>query len=173
MKRSFLALLLIAGFGMAQRQQPSPPAEASIGIDGKTISIKYSAPSLRGRTAFGPNGIVSKDPTYPIWRAGANSATALKTDATLQIGSLTVPPGNYTLFVDTAASPWQLIVNKQTGQNGDSYDASMDLGRVDMKMEKPPAPVEKLAYTLSASGNTGKLQLQWENHIASVPIRAK
>ena len=49
----------------------------------------------------------------------------------------------------------------------------MDLGRVDMKMEKPPAPIEKLKYTITTSGNTGKLQLEWENHIASVTIRAK
>ena len=49
----------------------------------------------------------------------------------------------------------------------------MDLGRVDMKMEKPSAPIEKLKYTITASGNTGKLQLEWENHIASVTIQAK
>ncbi len=174
MKRSFLALLLIAGFGMAQRQQPSPPAEASISIGGKTISIKYSAPSLRGRTAFGPDGIVSKDPTYPVWRAGANSATALKTDATLQIGSLTVPPGNYTLFVDVAASPWQLIVNKQTGQWGLSYDKAQDLGRVPMQVSKPPAKVETYKMTLSSpGGNKGKLTLAWDETEASVDFTVK
>jgi hypothetical protein len=42
-----------------------------------------------------------------------------------------------------------------------------------MKMEKPSAPIERLKYTLIASGNTGKLQLEWENDIASVTIRAK
>ena len=92
----------------------------------------------------------------------------------LEIAGLNVPAGTYTLYV-LVKDPenWRLIVNKQTGQNGDSYDASMDLGRVDMKTEKPQAPVEKLKYTITASGNTGKLQLEWENHIASVTIRAK
>jgi len=175
MKRSFLALLLIAGFGMAQRQQPSPPAETSVSIGGKAISIKYSAPSLRGRpAAFGPNGIISKDPTYPIWRAGANSATALKTDADLQIGSLTVPAGNYTLFVDTAATPWQLIINKQTGQWGLSYDKSQDLGRVPMHVTKPPAKVETYKMTLaSEGGNKGRLTLAWDETEASVDFTAK
>jgi hypothetical protein len=42
-----------------------------------------------------------------------------------------------------------------------------------MNMEKPKAPVETLKYTITGSGNTGKLQLEWENHIASVPLRAK
>jgi len=59
------------------------------------------------------------------------------------------------------------------GQNVDSYDPSMDLGRVDMKMEKPQVPIEKLKFTITTSGKTGKLQLEWENNIASVSIRAK
>jgi hypothetical protein len=49
-----------------------------------------------------------------------------------------------------------------------------DLGRVKMTMSKPPAPIEKLKYTLSdLGGNKAKLQLEWENHIASVPITVK
>ena len=174
MKRLFLSLLLIAGFGMAQRQQPSPPAETSVSIGGKTISIKYSAPSLRGRTAFGANGIISKDPHYPVWRAGANSATALHTDATLQIGSLTVPAGDYTVFVNTGANPWQLIVSKDKGEWGLSYDESKDLGRVSMHVTKPPAKVETYKMTLSsAGGDKGKLELAWDDVDASVEFTAK
>src|SRR5215471_10397872 len=109
MTRTISALLLLAGLGIAQ----SPPAETSVKINGKTVSVKYSAPSLRGRKAFGPGGVISNDPTYPVWRAGANAATALHTDADLTIGKLSLPKGDYTLFVDTGSTPWQLIVNKQ------------------------------------------------------------
>ena len=170
LKKFFIALTGLAGLVSAQ----SPGAEASATIAGKPITIKYSSPSMRGRQIFGDGGVVSKDSTYPVWRAGANAATTLQTGVDLEIGGLHVPAGAYTLYV-LVKDPenWKLIVNKQTGQNGDSYDASMDLGRVDMKMEKPSAPIEKLKYTLTASGNTGKLQLEWENHIASVTIRAK
>jgi hypothetical protein len=109
-----------------------------------------------------------------IWRAGANAATTLQTGANLDIAGLTVPAGTYTLYVLVKDSEkWKLIINKQSDQNGDSYDPSMDLGRVDMKMEKPSVPIEKLQYTISATGNAGKFQLEWENHIASVSIRAK
>ena len=109
-----------------------------------------------------------------LYGAGANAATTLQTGANLEIAGLNVPAGTYTLYVLVKDSEnWKLIVNKQTGQNGDSYDASMDLGRVDMKMEKPRAPIEKLKYSITANGNTGKLQLEWENHVASVTIRAK
>jgi hypothetical protein len=157
-----------------QKKPASPPAETSVTIAGKTITIKYAAPSLRGREMFGKNGRISKDPTYPVWRAGANSATALHTDADLDINGLAVPKGDYTLFVLIDTDPWQLIVNKETGQCGLAYKEHMDLGRVNMTMSKPSAPIETYKMTLSSTGsNTGKLQLEWENTIASVPLKLK
>jgi Protein of unknown function (DUF2911) len=47
----------------------------------------------------------------------------------------------------------------------------MDLGRVAMKMDKPKAPVEKLRYSITTTGITGRIRLEWENYVASVPIR--
>jgi len=157
------------------RKQPlSPPAETSVTIAGKALTIKYSAPSVRGRKIFGESGIVSQDPTYPVWRAGANAATAFHTDADLDIKGLAVPKGDYTIYVLVNAQPWQLIINKQTGQSGMTYDQNQDLGRVPMDMSKPPAPIETYKMTLSSTGaNAGKLQLEWENTIASVPFTVK
>ena len=43
-----------------------------------------------------------------------------------------------------------------------------------MDMAKPAAPIETYKITLSsAGGNKGKLQLEWENTVASVPITVK
>src|SRR5580658_6880062 len=106
----------------------SPPEAASITVGGKAISIQYSAPSVRGRKIFGPGGLLSTDPTYPAWRAGANSATSFHTDANLDIGGLNVPKGNYTLYCWVAdPDNWQLIINKETGQWGLEYNSRMDL----------------------------------------------
>src|ERR1700758_1244294 len=77
----------------------SSPQEATLAVAGKTISIKYSAPSVRGRQIFGDGGVVSHDKTYPVWRAGANRATAFHTDEDLNVGGHVVPAGDYTLFV--------------------------------------------------------------------------
>src|SRR5277367_6064340 len=77
---------------------------ASIAIGGKTIVIKYSAPAVNDREGklFGKDGRIAQDANYPVWRAGANDATALHTDADLDIGGLMVPKGDYTLFVNLA-----------------------------------------------------------------------
>jgi hypothetical protein len=178
MKTAFqFALAFVVSAGVVCAQQQSPPAQAAVTISGKTITIKYSAPSVRGREGhlFGPAGKISHDPNYPVWRAGANSATTLHTDADLDIAGLRVPAGTYTLFVLVEdPDAWQLIVNKQTGQWGLRYDQTQDLGRVKMTMSKPPALVETLRYTLSDEGRgAGKLELAWEDHVASVPIAVK
>lgn len=150
---------------------------ASVTINGKTITIKYASPAVNGREGkiFGKDGLIGHDPTYPVWRAGANSATAFHTDADLTIGSLSVPKGDYTLFADVAdPAHWKLVVSKATGEWGLAYDASHDLGRVAMTMSKPPATVEQLKWTLSSSGgDSGKMQLAWENEEGSVNFTAK
>lgn len=163
---------LIALIGIAELFFASPSTRASATIAGKQITIKYGAPSVRGRQIFGDGGLLSKEWSFPVWRAGANAATTLITGSDLDIGGLYVPAGTYSLHV-LVKDPenWKLIVNRQTGQSGHIYNAGMDLGRVDMKMHRPKAPVEKLRYTITTSRNSGTIQLEWENYAASVPIR--
>jgi hypothetical protein len=173
--KCFIALSILSSLGVLVAQAPSPDANTSVTIGGKALSIKYSAPSVKGRKIFGPAGLISGDPNYPVWRAGANSATAFHTDADLTIGSLTVPKGDYTIYA-LVQDPdhWQLIINKQTGQWGLTYDAAQDLGRVSMTMSKPPAPIEVYKMTLSATGpGSGMLRMEWEQHIASVAFKLK
>ena len=168
--------LLVAATVMFAQQGPpkSPPATESATIAGKAISIAYSSPRVRGREGhiFTKDGLISHDPTYPVWRAGANAATTLHTDADLTIGGLAVPKGDYTLFVDISdPDNWVMIVNNQVGQWGLAHDPAQDLGRMKMTMAKPPALVENLKYTLTdLGGGAGTLTLEWENHSASVPI---
>src|ERR1700721_1810430 len=128
-----LAGLLVA-LGSASAQT-SPPETATGKIGPAMLAIKYCAPSVRGRQIFGAGGQVMGDATAPIWRAGANDATAFHTDANLTVGSVAVPKGDYTLYVNVKdPDAWELVISKETGQWGTEYDASMDLGRVRMDM---------------------------------------
>ena len=152
-----------------QRKPLSPPAEASTTIDGKTITIKYSAPSMRGRKVFG--GLV---PYGEVWRAGANAATTLVTQGDLQMDGLSIPKGTYTLYVLPEKDSWMLVVNKQTGQWGTVYNEPQDLGRVKMTLSRSDTPVETFKITLDEDGgNRGKLTMSWENTVATVPFTVK
>ncbi|MDR3792374.1 MAG: DUF2911 domain-containing protein [Terracidiphilus sp.] len=177
----FAATTLIAQSAPPQGAPKAPPkspsAKETATIGGKTVTIDYSSPRVRGREGkiFTKDGLIGHDPTYPVWRAGANAATTLTADADLQIGKLAVPKGTYTLYVDvTDSSHWVLIVNKQTGQWGTKYDKAQDLGRVPMKISVPPSIVEELKYTLKDQGKgKGTLTLAWEHVAASVPLTVK
>ena len=173
-KRSLAAAVLMAvTASLAWAQSPSATATGT--INGKSIAVRYSAPSVRGRQIFGAGGLLSRDPTYPAWRAGANAATTLTTDADIVVGTLPVPKGTYTLYAWVQnPDAWDLIISRQTGQWGLMYDAKQDLGRVKMTMSKPPALVETLKYSIADKGaGKGELRLEWEHRVASVPITVK
>ncbi len=168
-------LLLAATTLIGQQKAPpkSPPATASVSVDGKTITITYSSPRVNGREGkiYTKDGLISHDPHYPVWRAGANAATTLKTDADLTIGDLNVPAGTYTLFVDISdPAQWVLIVSKATGEWGLAYDPSKDLGKTPMATTRVPL-VEDLTYTITDDHGKGALTLAWEDVSASVPIQ--
>jgi len=182
MKRLFICTGLLLGAMGLMAQQPkkpplSPPATATATIAGKTITIAYSSPRVRGREGkiFTKDGLISHDPHYPVWRAGANAATTLTIGGDMHIGrrgGLNVPAGTYTLFVDISdPDNWTLIVSKATGEWGLAYDSTKDLGKVAMTMSKPPTMVEDLTWAITDNGDgRGAITLSWEDHSASVPI---
>jgi hypothetical protein len=156
---------------MAQEKQPASPAgETSVKFDdGKTVAIKYSRPSMRGRKIYGE--LVPYD---KVWRTGANAATSLTTDTALDIGGTTVPAGNYTLYTVPGEQSWQLIVNKQTGQWGTKYDQGQDLARIPMKVSQLPSALETFTISLDKTGaKSATLKLDWELTSASVNLTEK
>lgn len=160
-----IALLVVGlcSFATLSQQPPASPRKAvEAVVGGKKVSLDYSAPSVRGRQIFG--ALVPYD---KVWRFGANKATHLKTDGDLMIGSLAVPAGSYSLYALPTSGGMKLIVNKQTGQWGTVYDAAQDLGRVEMAVSKPSAPVEQMSLSIEG----GTLTFQWENVKATVPVK--
>ena len=150
----------------ATAKVPSPPRTADVSLSGATITIKYSAPSARGRTIFG--GLV---PYGEVWRTGANAATTLITSSNLRIGDLSVPAGTYTLYSVPTADGWQLVVNKQTGQWGTVYTKAQDLGRTPMKVGSTSAPIETFVIGFEKTmGEKTELHLKWAGVDASVPV---
>ena len=144
--------------GVQPQDRPSPPGSAEMRLNSQKIDLTYGRPSMRGRKIFG--GLI---PYGQVWRTGANEATSFVTEANIIIGGARVPAGAYTLYTLPQESGWKLIINKQTGQWGTTYNPSQDLARVDMQVEHLTAPVEQFTMTLSQrSQDAGVLRMEWE-----------
>jgi hypothetical protein len=144
----------------------SPPTNVAATIAGKKIAIEYYAPSMHGRKIMG--GLV---PYGEVWCTGANWATKITTEAPLQVGTLKLPAGSYSIWTLPNANEWMLIINKRTGQFHKDYDSSTDFGRTKMNLKSLPSPVETFRIDLrDDGGNKGTLALVWETTEASIPF---
>jgi hypothetical protein len=153
-----------------QKAMPSPPAQAEITLDGKAITVHYNSPRMRGRKIMG-----ELVPYGKVWRTGANPATSFVTDGNLKVGDLSVPAGKYTLYTLPAASgaPWQLIINKHTGQWGTEYNQGEDLGRTPMHSATLPSPQEDMSISFEhTTKNSTELHVRWETTDEWVRIEA-
>jgi hypothetical protein len=202
---SALALAICTGMALAQtatpaatpsapRRAPSPSGTASVQVggtwsapdkdgnvrydNGKWIDVSYSRPMLKGRTnIFGSGADYGKKVSdgAPLWRAGANQTTRLKTEVPLVLGTKTLAPGEYSLFVDLKESGWTLVVSNQPYQEkydpnekvktfgAYNYDPKSDVVRVPMKMVTPQVSVDQFTigfFDMAEKG--GKLAMAWE-----------
>lgn len=129
---------------------------------GTDFRVDYGSPQKRGRELFG--GVV---PWGERWRTGANRATHFYTSNDLQIGDLSVPAGEYTFYTIPEPDGGALIINRQTGQNGNSYDESQDLGRVPMEISTQEEITEAFTITVEQDGDGGVINLIWGDTVFS------
>ena len=201
LRRQFMTgtlLLLAAAFALAQTTAPrkpaSPPgtAETQIGSmwsapdkdgeqrvsGGKWIEITYSRPILRGRKdIFGKGADYGKKVNggAPVWRAGANQTTRLKTEVPLEIGGSKVAAGEYSLFVDLKEGAWTLIVSSRPYQEkydsnektktwgAYNYDPKFDVARARMKMVTPAVSIDQFTIAfVDMTDKGGEIAMGWE-----------
>ena len=135
-------------------------------VDGVAYKIDYGTPAKRGRSIWG-----KLVPYGERWRTGANRATHFSTDMDITLGGVVVPAGDYTLFTIPESDGGVLIINKQTGQNGRSYDEEQDLGRTEMSTRDLSEPVEIFTIAVEQDDSDTYLKLQWDLTEYVVPIR--
>lgn len=158
----FVALLTIT-FANAQNKPASPASSTTGQINGATISIKYSSPSVKGRVIWG--GLV---PFNKIWRAGANAATTIETDKDLTIEGSKLPAGKYAFFVIPSEKECVLIFSKVAKQMGAyDYNEKDDQLRVTVKQKATDSSAESLIYTI----NKNNIVLSWEKW--NIPFSVK
>jgi len=139
--------------------------EEEFAIGNTVFNVSYGSPQRRGRDLFG--GIV---PFGERWRTGANRATHFKTSSDLVFSDVEMPAGEYTLFTIPEKDGGTLIINKQTGQNGRTYDEARDLGRVKMTVSQKEENTEGFTIEVAENEGSGILKLIWGNTVYSVPF---
>lgn len=174
----------------AQQRPASPPGTAATqigtGATGKWIEITYGRPIKRGRDVFGSGGDYGSklNAGAPVWRAGANVSTRLKTEVPLQIGGKPVPAGEYSMFIQLKSpTDWTLIVSswaaKATGKEDNpnalwgsyNYTPDKDVARVPMTVNKMPMSMDQLTWAfVDMTDKGGKLAIMWDTVAASAPF---
>jgi hypothetical protein len=141
----------------------SPPAKATGTVNGKTITIDYSRPSVKGRKIFG-----ELVPYGQVWRAGANETTAFTLSADAQVGGKNLPAGKYAFFVIPNEKEWTVVFNKTIKWGAFSYKQEEDVLRINVPVKKSNSFAEQLTYNVSPAGN---VSLTWENAVIEFPVK--
>jgi hypothetical protein len=154
---------------------------------GKWIEITYGRPIRRGRDVFGGEGAkygTVANPDAPVWRAGANNTTQLKTEVPMVINGKTIAPGTYTMFIDLKPNNWTLIVSNWKAQTrydpkntaevfgAYGYTPEKDVVRAPMTLGTLPLSVEQLTWGFTDMSDAGgKLTMMWDKVVASVAFK--
>ena len=200
MSKPFLIIMMVgtlAVVGHSQNRRAASPAGASatqIGgvfdartgyVNGRWIELRYGRPLKRGRDLFGtPDFVDFLNDGAPVWRAGANQATRLTTEAPLTIAAKTIPPGEYTLFIDLKPDDkWTLVVsswpaqitydeaNKTALWGAYEYTPDRDIVRAPMRVERLPHAFDQLSWEfLDITAKGGLLAMIWDRKLATVPF---
>ena len=162
----FLAALAVGAIP-SEAQLASPRARATCKFaDGKTITVNYSSPRMRGRKVFG-----DLVPFGEVWRAGADDATSFVPNVDLTVGGKSIPAGKYTMFTLPTQTKWALIISKQTGEWGIPYPGEkFDFARLEMKVSKLGSPLENFTISFDQTGTNCTMKLDWETTRASIDI---
>jgi hypothetical protein len=186
----FALVVLLAGVAVAQTERPaSPPGSSSTQIGDAWIDVTYGRPILRGRQGiFGAGADYGKTLLAggPVWRAGANVTTRIKTGVDLEIGGKRVPAGEYSFFIDLKEGAWTAILSSQPymetfdrakiaeGQTWGAYGykPEMDVVRAPMTLEPRPFSIDQLNIGFrDVSAEGGTLYVIWDNQSATLPFK--
>ncbi len=194
--------VLLGGLLFAQGQRPaSPPGSAAAQVGGKYVNgaegpeyqggkwieITSGRPLRRGREPFGGTGAnygKIANPDAPVWRAGANVTTQLKTEVPLVINNKAVAPGTYTMFIDLKPNNWTLIVSNWQAQTrydpgnkaqlwgAYEYTPDKDVVRAPMTLAVLPFSAEQLTWAFTDMSEAGgRISIMWDKTMASAPFR--
>jgi hypothetical protein len=167
-----LSVLMVACFAAVALAQGNPRGTSTLTLKGKTVSVEYGRPSLKGRTT---DALLGGLKAGGLWRIGADKSTTFKTAGDLAFGDVTIPAGEYSIWMQRQEdNSWKLLFDQKHGQWGaPAPDASEAFASVPLSATNATAPVEMVTITLHKAGGGGELVIEWGTLKASATFKAK
>lgn len=166
-KKALASVEMTSNYTNAEKQEgkkKSPEMEATRKIGEKTVTVKYSAPSVREREIWGE--LVPYD---KVWRTGANNATTITFSNTTMVEGNEVAAGTYALFTIPGKKSWKIILNTDAKQWGAyDYDEKKDVLNVSVTPLMAEKSVEQLNFSFNDDNN---LILAWEKLRLTVKLK--
>jgi len=170
-KITVFLLSVFTGFvGLAQIETPAPSPSSTLNQNvGLTdVTVKYSRPSMRGRTVFG-----NLVPFGKIWRTGANANTTISFSDDVVVAGNTLKAGTYAIFTKPAPDFWEVYFYRDTDNWGapQQWDETRVAASARVPVKKSNWPVETFSITIDNINNNGaSLGMHWENTSIEVPF---
>jgi hypothetical protein len=143
--------LLVTSVGVWASSAPRGFAHVTLGK--ASITIQYGRPSLGGRQ------IRQMIEPGQLWRAGADAATTIQSNAALNFGGTWVPAGEHILLVRyIGPGTWSLVVSKAPVF---SYTPGARIAEVLTHVDQRRPPVNELTISISDSKGDGKIEIAW------------
>ncbi len=161
-------LLSFTGTAQLTVPQPSPASKLKQTVGLTEVTVKYSRPSMKGRTIYG-----NLVPFDKIWRTGANARTSITFSDDITFGGTEVKAGTYAIFTKPGASSWEVYLHDI--ENGFGIPQEMDDSKVvamaTAEVNKMEMPVETFTISFDDLHNNGAtLGFIWESTYVGVPF---
>jgi len=178
MKKSFskkivIVLVLVGLFGVSagysQRVRPSQKGTVSQMVANTEIAIEYSRPSAKGRTLFGPDGIVKYK---KIWMPGANEATNIKFSRDVLVSGKAIKAGRYSIWSIPDKNAWTIIFSEDWDQWHTRYPGKdKDALRISVKPKEGSHSELLSLYFPVVTSSSAVLHLHWGKTVIPIEIK--
>ncbi|TXF79256.1 DUF2911 domain-containing protein [Chryseobacterium sp.] len=169
-KLLFTALLTMSISAYSQYTLPaaSPRQKVEQQFSMTKLTVDYGRPGVKGRKIFG-----ELVPFGKVWRAGANAATKITFDQSVNFGGKTVPAGTYGLFVIPQEKEWKVILNKDAQQWGAySFDEKLNVLEVTVPVQKLSEKQEWFEMEINpVDDGAADLVMKWDFTKVAIPVK--
>ena len=176
MKKILFTLCLLATISLSFAQIDTPAASPFCKIEQKVgltdVTIEFSRPSVKDRTVFAEDGLVSYG---KLWRTGANGATKFTFSDDVKLGGQKVKAGTYAvLSTPRANGDWTFNLYEYEGRSWSSYKEKSPAVVVSAKAQQMPISIESMMIMVeNLKDESATIELLWSTMNVSIPLEVE